>query len=311
MSLESCSSEPPNRQQSQIEVADPNVGIVTLIAEHMGLSRSQVKDALDKGAVWIQRGSAQKPKRIRRVKARLAALDKIFVNYDANVLAEHCLPAKLLADENDYSVWVKPPGMLCQGSKWSDHTTIERWAVKSLRPERPTFVVHRLDRMASGIVLLAHTRASAKHLAAQFEAREVIKRYRVLVDKPLNYTLPYLIDTELNNKVARTVIDSTTPSSTLLPTIWLDEKIAVSTEPLNLTQLDLRIETGRKHQIRQHLAIKGCPVVGDRLYHPGYRSEKAINTTADLQAPGLDLQLQSIEITFMDPTTSQPKTFSV
>ncbi len=54
-----------------------------------------------------------------------------------------------------------PYGMLSQGSKWSDHCTIARFAQQHLTPERPVFIVHRLDRAATGLILIAHSKKTS------------------------------------------------------------------------------------------------------------------------------------------------------
>ena len=81
--------------------------------------------------------------------------------------------ALLIEDLIDYSVWYKPYGMLSQGSKWSDHCTIARFAQKNLSNERPAFIVHRLDRAATGLILIAHSKKAAKALSSLFENRTI------------------------------------------------------------------------------------------------------------------------------------------
>jgi len=90
-------------------------------------------------------------------------------------------PAILVEDCGDYSIWNKPSGMLSQGSKWGDHCTIYRWVEKNLQPERAAFVVHRLDRAATGLILLAHKKSVASQFSRLFEKREIYKRYLVKV----------------------------------------------------------------------------------------------------------------------------------
>ena len=89
--------------------------------------------------------------------------------------------AVLIADEGDYSVWYKPYGMLSQGSKWGDHCTINRWVEQNHPPQRPAFIVNRLDRAAQGLMLIAHTKSSASALSDLFEKRAINKKYTALV----------------------------------------------------------------------------------------------------------------------------------
>ena len=103
------------------------------------------------------------------------------MNYNPAVLALEPLTPSLVEDCGHFSVWNKPAGMLCQGSRWSDHTTLYRWAEIHLSPQRPSFLIHRLDRMTSGLTVLAHNKKVAAYLAAQFETGKLV-HYRVVVE---------------------------------------------------------------------------------------------------------------------------------
>jgi tRNA pseudouridine32 synthase/23S rRNA pseudouridine746 synthase len=180
----------------------------------------------------------------------------------------------LVADLGEYSVWNKPYGLRSQGSKWGDHCTVVRWAERHLKPERPGFTVHRLDRAASGLILVAHTKSMAAALSALFRNREIEKRYRALVAGDFSVTgSPLRIDDELDGKHAISTISSVERRG-------------------DQSMLDVLIETGRKHQVRRHLAALGYPIVGDRLYGSG-------------AADGLDLQLTAWLLAFECPISKE------
>ena len=241
-----------------------------------------------------------KPRRLRRIKSQLKAGDQLTLNYDAAVLAGTCPDAKLIADEGSYSVWYKPAGMLCQGSRWGDHTTLNRWAEKHLQPERSAFIVHRIDRMASGLVVLAHSKKTATYLAKQFADRKVEKSYRVIVAGNVDLSLPYIVDSDIDEKSAITII---TDKSLFQHTGQdLEQELEKVTDK-NLkgsgaacSVLDINIETGRKHQIRRHLSSLGHPVLGDRLY--GGSTKKPDDAGIPIES---DLQLMAIKVAFTAP----------
>lgn len=283
---------------------------VELLAKASGLSRSSIKDAMAKGAVWLEKSLLQgnekpgfsRPRRLRRVKSRLLPGDRLSLYYNRQVLAHSCAAPYLIADEGSYSVWDKPPGMLCQGSRWGDHTTLNRWFEKCHSP-RQAYIVHRLDRMASGLVVLAHNKRSAAALSAQFCLRQTQKIYRVIVMGEVDFSnLPHCIDTELSGKQAITHILQAKPAVELLNqrfNLGIKEQGKAqlrndSLEKNHCSELLLSIETGRKHQIRQHLADIGLPVLGDRLYGI---------SVGDKNNELVDLQLRAEELSLVKPDT--------
>ena len=93
--------------------------------------------------------------------AELQQQDRLHLYHDPRVLSIEPAEARMIADEGAFSIWYKPFGMLSQGSKWADHCTISRWVETHLRPQRPAFVVHRLDRAATGLMIIAHAKGVA------------------------------------------------------------------------------------------------------------------------------------------------------
>jgi tRNA pseudouridine32 synthase/23S rRNA pseudouridine746 synthase len=232
---------------------------------------------MQKGAVWLTRDT--RTYRLRRAKKPLQPGDTLHIYYSEQILATVPSPPRLIADEGTYSVWYKPYGMRSQGSKWGDHCTIHRWVEKHLRPQRPAFVVHRLDRAATGLMLVAHQKRTAARLAGLFENRAIEKRYRVVVHNCFPPTpQPLTIDTEIDGRQARSYAT----------------RLAYNPEH-DRSLLEVVIETGRKHQIRRHLAGIGFPVVGDRLHGHGEESE--------------DLQLTACYLAFQCPVADVEKQF--
>lgn len=250
---------------------------VDLLSQESGLSRQKVKQAMQKGAVWIT--DKKGTHRLRRQNKILADLSILHFYYDKDILEQQVDDAILIADEGDYSTWYKPRGMLSQGSRWGDHCAINRWVETRFQPQRPAFIVHRLDRFASGLVLLAHTKKAARMLSALFQKKEIIKQYKVIVHgKFAEVEKSY--NSEIDNKPAMTRARR------------LDYN-----ENNNCSLLQVEIETGRKHQIRKHLAADGYPVVGDRLYGNA--------------EPGVDLQLTAYKLSFNSPVDGEYKEYTL
>ena len=220
--------------------------MLDLLAAQTGFSRSRLKRIMGNGAVWLERG--KQLRRLRRAGAKLFENDVLHLYFNERVQAQAPSPAHLVADEGDFSVWDKPAGMYSQGSKWGDHCSISRWAETHLQPRRPAFIVHRLDRAASGLIIVAHNKKAASRLSALFRQRKIIKHYRVWVHGRFP-SAELLIEQPLDGRAARSYARRL--------------KYAAASDR---SLLEVRIETGRKHQIRRHLSMIGRPVVGDRMY---------------------------------------------
>lgn len=262
---------------------------VDCLAEASGFSKQALKQHMQKGCVWLEQHNARGDEklfiqRLRRAKRVLKLGETLHFYYDESVLQEKPIEATLISDEGDYSVWNKPAGTRSQGSKWGDHCTLYRWAEQNLTPERPAFIVHRLDRAASGLMLLAHKKQVTAELTRMFAKRQIEKRYQVKVDGDFS--------TFLEGKAVKSIRSN------------VDDKSAAShvqlisyNETDNESLLEVEIETGRKHQIRVHLASVGYPVVGDRLHGSG-KNDK-------------DLQLAAVSLKFTCPVTGDAKSFAL
>lgn len=275
-------SDSPSLFEKHITVTNNDQLAVDLLAIETGLSKQQIKLVMKKGAVWLTRG--KKTQRLRRAKKTLHSGETIHLYYDSHVLEKKPEEPQLIMDLGQYSVWNKPYGMLSQGSKWGDHCTITRWAEQHLTPQRSSFVVHRLDRAANGLILIAHEKRAAAALSDLFQKRKIDKRYRIWVHGQFD-------------KHA-TADNSTRRESDI------DGRHAVShftlveyDEDYDRSLLDVEIETGRKHQIRRHSAELGFPVVGDRLH--GLDGDKE------------DLQLTAYFLKFDCPFSHQQRQFNL
>ncbi|MDH5361443.1 MAG: RNA pseudouridine synthase, partial [Gammaproteobacteria bacterium] len=95
-------------EEYHLEVESESMAI-DLLAGVCELSRAQLKQAMQKGAVWYTRG--KHTQHLRRAKKLLQPGDSLHLYYDEKVLGETVDGAELIADEGDYSVWYKPYGM--------------------------------------------------------------------------------------------------------------------------------------------------------------------------------------------------------
>lgn len=265
--------------QRQVAAGDP-LTAVEFLAHHSGLSKGRLKDAMNKGAVWLRSGRSGR-KRLRRATAQLSLGDELELYYDPALLALVPPPLQCLADKRDYTVWYKPAGVLAQGTDYGDHCSLMR--LVELQLKRPVFLIHRLDREAQGIMLLAHRQHTAAQLSQLFQQTRVDKVYRVMVRGNVTAThgLSGRIELALDDK----------PASTEYLVQDYDTTCDCST-------VQVRLHSGRLHQIRRHFDAIGHPVLGDPRYG---RDNK--------DAAGL--RLVAVELGFVEPGTRQRVHYAV
>ncbi len=254
------------------------------ITQGVQLSKSEIKQAISKGALWLTPAKNKKQtQRLRRVKKKLLTGDELHFYFNSEVLSTTVPQALLIEDLVDYSVWYKPYGMLSQGSKWSDHCTIARFAQQNLPNERPAFIVHRLDRAATGLILIAHSKKAARVLSNMFEFHLLEKHYQIIVHGDhRKRPQPDVIDSDVDGKKARSTFSC----------LAYDE---ITERSL----INVKIDSGRKHQIRIHAARIDMPVVGDRLHGVADKGEQC------------DLQLCAVSLRFVCPLTQEERFFEL
>jgi tRNA pseudouridine32 synthase/23S rRNA pseudouridine746 synthase len=254
---------PPQRfsLRHRVVAGDPP-GAADLLAKASGLSKGAVKDAMRKGAVQVGR-SGRSPNRLRRETATVRAGDVLEIHYDPELLALVPPEPRLVRDAVRWSAWVKPAGLLTQGTPFGDHASLLRLVEKAL--DRAAFPVHRLDREVEGLVLVAHDPACAAALSELFRSGKVEKRYRAVVlgDVAAARGEAGAVDEPLDGKSART--------------LW---RVVPGDGAPGTTTLEVTIETGRQHQIRRHLEAIGHPVMGDPRYGAGNKNREGMRLAA-------------------------------
>ncbi len=261
---------------------DCEIKTIDFLASHCPLSKQKIKSVLQKGGVWLKR-KKHKQKRLRKSTYRLYKGDELSIYYDEAILSLSAPIPQLLAEEKHYSIWLKPAGLLTQGSKYGDHCSLLRFTSKYFQHAKNTKLVHRLDREAFGIVIVAHDRRGAAGLSKLFQSRKVEKHYRVEVwGKAGEVGKTFTLDYSLDGKVAKTFV-------TVLSYCQQEER----------TRLDVLLETGRFHQIRRHLHRFGHSIVGDTKY-----GDQKLNK-------GEALRLCAYRLAFRCPFASEKKEYTI
>ncbi len=254
---------PPSEKFSRLMTVagGQRVTACDFVAAKTGLSKSRVKDAMNKGALWLVR-KGERRIRLRKASFVLKTGDAIKLYYDEKILKAEAPQAVCLVDYKHYSLWSKPAGLLTQGTDYGDSGSLLRQVELFFKSTREVYPVHRLDREAEGLILVAHSRRATARLSALFQTRQVVKRYRVEV-LGLPAADDAMIDLPLDGKAARSRY-----------------RVIFRDSGAGRAVLEVEIETGRLHQIRRRLADIGHPVMGDPRYGTGNRNGEPMRLCA-------------------------------
>ncbi len=190
---------------------------------------------------------------------------------DKSILPEK-IPFECLYEDADILVISKPAGLSVHPANACRSGTLvnallgldPEFAEKMEDPERPG-IVHRLDKDTSGCLVIAKTPTAKFALSRQFAQREVSKTYLAV-----SYGWPPSSSGELRTLIGRHPLDRKR-----MAVLKDSGRMAVSSyrllskgilEGKKAAVLEVKIMTGRTHQIRVHLAHLKCPVLGDRIY---------------------------------------------
>ena len=169
----------------------------------------------------------------------------------------------IIHEDEHILVVSKPAGLLSVATDKLEHYTLHNRCVEYCKANDPRgwcFIVHRLDKATSGIMIFAKDENSKRYLQEQFAERQVHRDYVALVEglaEDGNATHHLVEDKTLRVHIS----EVQTKESKLAITSW---QVMKSNDIATL--LHVLIETGRRHQIRVALADHGTPVVGDRMH---------------------------------------------
>jgi 23S rRNA pseudouridine1911/1915/1917 synthase len=272
------------------------------------ISRARVQLLIEAGQVRVD-GHPAKPKQ------KLHGGESIEIEGSPQPAPLHAVPEDIplhvLHEDQHLAVINKPAGMMVHAGAGNTDDARNRGTLVNallfhfaklsdvggdLRPG----IVHRLDKLTSGLILVAKDDSTHRKLGEMFSRRQVAKTYLALLHGPLKKD-----DTTVTLPIARDLV-----RRTRMTTRRSDGRAAVShfhvlerlTTPYGpFTLVEVRIETGRTHQIRVHAQSLGHPVVGDNLYG------------APHAIPGLDPALNldrnflhAAHLSFTHPQTHKP-----
>lgn len=271
--------------------ADAGKRLDTFLHERLPeYSRSRIQ-------AWIADGRVAVPSAVVRASLILRGGEEIEVTPSAppplRAEAED-LPLNILFSDDDVVVVDKPAGMVVHAGAGHHSGTLVNALVhhfgslSSVNGELRPGIVHRLDKDTSGILVVARNDAAHQALARQFQSRSIRKIYLAIVQG-----IPKRSEGTINTPITRDPVRRTRMTTQVgRGRTAVTHYRLLQTVQQKYSLLEVRIETGRTHQIRVHLSSIGHPVAGDRLYGAA-------------TLPGRFL-LHAHRLSFQQPTTGAP-----
>ncbi len=300
------------------------------LAHALGVSRARVQWLIEKGSVLLGASGENSTQPKPSLKLRGGELLTVTGEAEPRPLRAEAedIPLVIVYEDNDLAVVNKPAGMMVHAGSGAEADARDRGTLVNailhhfdqlstgagaLRPG----IVHRLDKQTSGLILVAKNDAAHARLSEMFARRQVHKTYQALVHGEVKQNAGTVNAPISRDAVRRIRMTTRREGGRAAISHYTVQRRIVSAFG-RFTLLSVRIETGRTHQIRVHLASIGHPVVGDTLY--GAPAELTLQThsvkrgRANAAAlPKLTLErnfLHAVELALAHPMTGKPLEFT-
>lgn len=273
------------------------------------LSRSQLKRLIDDGQVRVDGQPAK-----AGLKLKGGEVLRVEVPPPAPLEAQpEAIDIPILYQDADLVVIDKPAGLVVHPAAGHGGGTLVNALLHhcgdlagvggALRPG----IVHRLDKDTSGVMVVAKNDAAHQHLAAQFKAHTIERRYVALVHGVVQCTSGSVDRPIGRHTTQRKKMSSQTRAGRRAVTHWTVQK---RYDRDRLTLVELRLETGRTHQIRVHFSEMNLPLVADPVYGAAGRSNSLTDNRLRSLVQKLSRQfLHARSLGFIHPRTGETLRF--
>ena len=294
-------------------ITDQEVGSrldIVLVKLLPSLSRSNLKKIIESKQVKINNSIIESPSK------KLKENDVIEINLIPKKEIK-ILPANIKLDiiyeDKDILVVNKPSGMVVHPGAGNYNNTLVNALIYKYKKKlsningntRPG-IIHRIDKETSGLLVVAKNNNAHADLGQQFSNHSIARTYHALcwgVLRPLNGRIETLIGRSRKN---RQLMSVTEISGKKAITNYTTLKVFEIKDIPKISFVECQLETGRTHQIRVHLAYKGCSLLGDQQYGKKNLKFKKINEDFESMLKILNRQaLHAKSLGFIHPTTKK------
>jgi len=300
------------------DAEDANKRLDAVLARRIvGISRARVQ-------LWIERGSVTVDGEVVRASHKLRGGETIRIQGDLapaplKAVAED-IPLDVVYEDLDLAVINKPSAMMVHAGNGATEEARHRGTLvnallhhfaqlSSVGGDLRPGIVHRLDKETSGLILVAKNDVTHRKLSEMFSERRINKTYIALLHGALKQQSGTINSAIARDTIRRTrmrAIQRADEKGTARSAITHYKVMQrIDTPWGRFTLVEVKIETGRTHQIRVHLSSIGHPVVGDALYGAPHSLPSAKNST--VAAPQLQRNfLHAARLEFAHPTSQKP-----
>ena len=294
-------------------ITDPDIGSrldVVLVKLLPSLSRSNLKKIIELKQVKINSTIIESPSK------KLKKNDHVEINIipenDIKILPAN-IKLNIVYEDKDILVINKPAGMVVHPGAGNHNNTLVNALIYKYKNKlsnvngatRPG-IVHRIDKETSGLLVVAKNNYAHANLGRQFSNHTIKRKYYALcwgVLRPLNGKIETLIGRSRKN---RQLMSVTEISGKKAVTNYLTLKVFEIKNVPKISFIECELETGRTHQIRVHMAYKGCSLLGDQQYGKKNLKFKKINKDFENKLKILNRQaLHAKSLGFIHPITKK------
>ncbi len=276
----------------EITAEESGERIDALLARSTEMTRSQAQRLLEQGAVTLNGEPVKKNHRVSAGESFSLALPEPEL---AELIAQD-IPLDVVYEDEDVIVVNKPRGMVVHPAPGHPDGTLVNAllfhcgeTLSGIGGEKRPGIVHRIDRDTSGLIIAAKNDFAHQHLSAQLADRSLSREYEAVVRGRMREEEGTVFAPIGRHPVDRKRMAVTDRGSRPAMTHWF-----VIARYNGYTHIRCKLETGRTHQIRVHMAHIGHPVLGDEVYGRG--TEKSLTGQC----------LHARRLRFIHPRTEEP-----
>tara|TARA_A100001011_G_C14156585_1_gene776347 strand:- start:121 stop:1101 length:981 start_codon:yes stop_codon:yes gene_type:complete len=299
-----------------VEESENNLRVDILINKREGIiSRTRIKNLILKEKLKLNNIVIKSPSK------KVVTGDKLNLEVpepkEAS-LRPYNFKLEIVHEDNDLLIINKPAGIVMHpGAGNFDKTIVnalvnyDKSSLSNIGDELRPGIVHRIDKNTSGLIVIAKNNETHENLSKQFSNHTITRVYQLLIWgklRPSSGRIETYITRSTKNRQLMEVSQSKGKRAiTNYKTLEIFENDKTPT----LSLLECRLETGRTHQIRVHMAYKGNSIVGDNKYKKKYKKLKNIEMILESQISKLDRQfLHAKTLGFVHPKTNEKLVFS-